>query len=86
MYLSAQHHLLHGFSQQQQTIDPGGAAMQKESRDPAPWQQYSSTLESWEVPAFPARANPSLHIPTDRAEQEDLPADLGNGAGRSCLT
>lgn len=61
--------------------------MQKEeSQDFAPWQQYSGTLESCEVPASPARTKPSLRIPTDGAEQEYLPADLGKGSGRSYLT
>ena len=85
--LSDQHHLLHGCSQQLQTVGPLGAAMQKEeSQVLTPWQQYFGTVESCEVPASPAHTNPRLCIPTDGAEWEDLPADLGKGSGRSCLT
>lgn len=84
---SDQHHLLHGFSRQLQNIGPLGAAMQKEeSQDFAPWQQYSGTLESCEVPASPARTKPSLRIPTNGDEHEYLPADFGKGSGRSYLT
>lgn len=63
-----------------------GGLQCKKSQDLAPWQQDSSAFESWEVPAFPGHTHPSLHIPTGGAEQEDLPADLGKGSGRSCLT
>lgn len=70
---SDQHHLLHGFSQQLQTVGPLGAEEEPSQDLAGPWQQYSGTLESCEVPASPACTNPSLRIPTNGAEWEDLP-------------
>lgn len=80
MYLSAQHHKFQGFSQQQQTIVPGRAAMQNESQDLTPWQQYSSALESWKVPAFPGCTDPSLHIPTRKIYLQTLGNNLADHA------